>query len=151
MNNQKSTGLAGITAGKSAICTVGQAGVGLHYRGYAIEDLAQSTCFEEVAYLLIYGKLPNKKELDHYRHLLISQRSLPQPLKTTLEQIPGDAHPMDVMRTACSLLGSLEPETTSHGATPIANRLIASFPALLLYWYHFTKNGKRITTELNDT
>ncbi len=150
MSTKKSGGLAGIVAGKSGICTVGQEGVGLHYRGYAIEDLARNATFEEVAYLLIYSKLPSQKELNAYRDTLVKLRRLPQPLKTVLEQIPGNAHPMDVLRTGCSILGSLEPETHSHGAIAIADRLIASFPAMLLYWYHFQKSGKRIDTELKD-
>lgn len=150
MSKQKPGGLAGIVAGKSGICTVGQEGVGLHYRGYSIKDLAENACFEEVAYLLIYGNLPTQQELDDYRRTLVKLRTLAQPLKTVLEQIPGNAHPMDVLRTGCSVLGSLEPETQSHGAIAIANRLIASFPAMLLYWYHFQKNGNRIDTELTD-
>jgi len=150
MNAKKSGGLAGVIAGKSGICTVGQSGVGLHYRGYAIEELAENASFEEVAYLLIYSKLPTQKELNDYRRTLENLRSLPQPLKTVLEQIPSDAHPMDVLRTGCSVLGSLEPESKSHDAIAIANRLIAIFPAILLYWYHFQKNGKRIKTELKD-
>lgn len=150
MTKQKSGGLAGVVAGKSGVCTVGQAGVGLHYRGYAIEDLAEHACFEEIAYLLIYSKLPTQAELNEYRRTLVKLRGLPQALKTVLEEIPASAHPMDVLRTGCSVLGSLEPETASHQAIAIADRLIASFPAMLLYWYHFHKNGKRIDTELTD-
>ncbi|OGO91677.1 MAG: 2-methylcitrate synthase [Coxiella sp. RIFCSPHIGHO2_12_FULL_44_14] len=150
METKKSGGLAGVVAGKSSISTVGQAGVGLHYRGYAIEDLAENACFEEIAYLLIYGQLPTQKELSNYQHTLINLRSLPAALKFVLEQIPANAHPMDVLRTGCSMLGTLEPETESHHLTQIANRLIATFPAMLLYWYHFQHQQRRITTELKD-
>ncbi len=150
MAQRKTGGLAGIVAGKSAICTVGLEGVGLHYRGYAIEDLAEQACFEEVAYLLIYGKLPTKKELQDYQHKLIKLRSLPDPLKTTLEQIPEMAHPMDVLRTGCSMLGTLEPENRQHNLHDVADRLMASFPAILLYWYHFHRSKKRVNTELKD-
>ena len=145
-----SQGLAGVVAGKSGICTVGLKGVGLHYRGYAIEDLSQKASFEEVAFLLLYGKLPNQSELDTYRKELISERSLPTALKNVLEQLPSSSHPMDVLRTGCSVLGSLEPEKNFQQAKHIATRLIAAFPAMLLYWYHFQNEGKRIETELND-
>ncbi len=151
MGQAKTGGLAGIVAGKSGICTVGLKGVGLHYRGYSIDDLAEKACFEEVAYLLVYGKLPTEKQLRAYQSQLIKLRSLPSPLKTTLEQIPKSAHPMDVLRTGCSLLGTIEPETHSHTAIDIANRLIAIFPAMLLYWYHFQNDKKRVDTELKDS
>jgi 2-methylcitrate synthase len=150
MSAQKSGGLAGVVAGKSAICTVGLKGVGLHYRGYAIEDLAEKACFEEVAYLLIYGELPTASALKDYQNLLISLRGLPTALKTVLELIPANTHPMDVLRTGCSFLGNIEPETKTHGAIDIANRLVAIFPGMILYWFHFAHQQKRINTELKD-
>jgi 2-methylcitrate synthase len=146
---KKTGGLAGIVAGETTIATVGKEGVGLTYRGYTIEDLAEHATFEEVAYLLIYGELPKQNQLDEYRKTLQSLRGLPAPLKTVLEQIPKDAHPMDVMRTGCSALGTLEHETKSHDQVAIANRLLATFPSMLLYWYHFANSGKRIETATN--
>ncbi len=146
--SDKSGGLAGIKAGESAICNVSQEGIGLRYRGYAIDELAQHASFEEVAYLLIYGKLPSAKELADYQLMLTGMRSLPAELKTLLEVIPADAHPMDVLRSGTSLLGSLEPEKDLEHGADIANRLIAIFPGMLLYWYHFHKTGERISTEL---
>src|SRR4051812_37990217 len=118
---KKTGGLAGIVAGETAISTVGKEGVGLTYRGYSIEDLAQNATFEEVAYLLIYGSLPNRGELENYRRKLISLRGLPAPLKTVLEQLPADSHPMDVLRTGCSALGSFEPENAARNQVEIAN------------------------------
>lgn len=149
--NSAHIGLAGVVAGRSGISMVGKEGVGLHYRGYAIEDLAQQASFEEVAYLLIYGELPNKKQLDVYQKKLITLRRLPHPIKVALEQIPSKANPMDVLRTGCSVLGSIEPETERHAAPEITNRLIALFPAMLLYWYHFHAQNKLINTELDDS
>lgn len=143
-------GLAGVTAGQTSICTVGKAGAGLTYRGYAIEDLATHAQFEEVAYLLIYGKLPNGNELKQYKEDLKKLRGLPHPLKTVLEQIPGDAHPMDVLRTGCSALGTILPEGDKYDQVFIANKLMASFTSMLLYWYHFSQSGKRINVETND-
>lgn len=142
----KQGGLAGVTAGQTAISTVGKAGVGLTYRGYEIHDLAEHATFEEVAYLLIYGELPTKVQLNVYRQLLKTHRDLPPALKTLLEMIPGQAHPMDVLRTAASFLGTLERETKGQDAKEIADRLIACFPSALLYWYHFHQSGKRIET-----
>ena len=147
MSANKTGGLAGIVAGETAICTVGKEGVGLTYRGYTIEDLAAKASFEEVAYLLIYGSLPKRAELDNYRKTLAQLRGLPKPLKTVLEQLPADAHPMDVLRTGCSALGTLEQETSGRNEIAIANRLLASFPSMLLYWYQFHKTGKRIETQ----
>lgn len=148
---EKRNGLAGVVAGRSGICTVGQEGKGLHYRGYEIHDLAASASFEEVAYLLVYGELPTATELKSYQDRLIQLRHLPDGLKIVLEQIPGSANPMDVLRTASSMLGTLEPEEDPKAQEhDIANRLIAIFPAVLLYWYHFHKNGKRLNTESND-
>lgn len=142
-----SSGLAGITAGQTAISTVGKQGVGLTYRGYTIEDLANNASFEEVAYLLIYNKLPNNRELDKYKTSLLSLRAVPEKLKQVLELIPANAHPMDVLRTACSYLGVIEPESKNNNQVDITNRLIAIFPGALLYWYHFSKNHKKINTE----
>jgi 2-methylcitrate synthase len=143
---KKTGGLAGIVAGETTIATVGKEGVGLTYRGYTIEDLAENTTFEEVAYLLIYGDLPTQSQLDAYRKTLKSLRALPSPLKTVLEQLPKDAHPMDVLRTGCSALGTMERETKTHDQVAIADRLLALFPGMLLYWYHFANSGKRIET-----
>ena len=148
MSKPKTGGLAGVIAGQSGICTVGQKGVGLHYRGYSIEDLAENASFEEVACLLIYGKLPNQKELNDYKNTLVKLRSLPKALKLVLEKIPKHSHPMDVLRSGCSFLGCFEPETGSHTAVEIANRLIAILPAMLFYWYHFHKNKTRINIAL---
>ena len=133
----KQGGLAGITAGQTAISTVGKAGVGLTYRGYEIHDLAQHATFEEVAYLLIYGQLPNQAQLHAYQKHLKSLRDLPTTLKTGLELMPASAHPMDVLRTASSFLGTIERETADQDAKHIADRLIALFPSALLYWYQF--------------
>lgn len=146
---KKTGGLAGIVAGETTIATVGKEGVGLTYRGYTIEDLAEQATFEEVAYMLIYGELPTQTQLDNYRKTLMSLRGLPAPLKTVLEQLPRDAHPMDVLRTGCSALGTMERETKSHDQVAIANRLVALFPGMLLYWYHFTNSGKRIETAVD--
>jgi len=143
---QKSDGLAGVVAGETAISTVGKEGVGLTYRGYTIEDLAAGATFEEVAYLLIHGALPTRGELAGYRQELISLRGLPAGLKTVLEILPGSANPTDVLRTGCSALGAIEPETAAHGQIKIANRLMALFPSMLLYWSHFSTSGKRIET-----
>ncbi len=143
----KQGGLAGVTAGQTAISTVGKAGVGLTYRGYEIHDLAAQSTFEEVAYLLIYGELPTKAQLAEYRQQLKSQRDLPAELKTLLEAIPSAAHPMDVLRTACSFLGTIERETKGQDAKRIADRLLACFPGMLLYWYQFHQNGKRIEVQ----
>ncbi len=145
-----STGLMGMVAGQTTIATVGKEGVGLSYRGYAIEDLAQRSSFEEVAYLLIYGSLPDKKTLQAYQQKIKESRSLPDALKIVLEQIPGDAHPMDVLRTTCSMLGTLEPESSQDQQQEIATRLIALFPAALMYWYHFQKDGKKIDVSSDE-
>ncbi|MBI4529675.1 MAG: 2-methylcitrate synthase [Deltaproteobacteria bacterium] len=150
MSKDKSAGLAGVIAGKTAISTVGKEGLGLTYRGYSIHDLAEHSTFEEVAYLLIYGRLPDEKELKQYRERLCQLRDLPKELKTVLEQLPGDAHPMDVMRTGCSALGSLEPENDKRDQFAVANRLIACFSSILLYWHHFRKNGRRIEPVTDD-
>ena len=151
---KKGVALAGVNAGISSICTVGHTGNDLHYRGYDIIDLADKCRFEEVAYLLIYGTLPNQVELDQYQEKLRSLRSLPEDLKAVLEKIPKSAHPMDVMRTGCSMLGTLEPESISRnakGAKELANRLISCFSSILIYWYKFAFEGKRIDVETEDT
>lgn len=143
-------GLAGITAGKTAIATVGKQGVGLTYRGYTINDLAAKACFEEVAYLLVYGKLPNGTELDNYKTRLQSLREVPVKLQQVLEVIPGTAHPMDVLRTTCSFLGTIEPESETNQQEAIADRLMAIYPGALLYWYHFNNSNKKINTETKN-
>ena len=143
-------GLAGITAGKTAVCTVGKEGVGLTYRGYNIEDLAAKATFEEVAYLLIYNKLPTNSELDNYKTRLHSYRQVPENLKKVLELIPANSHPMDVLRTTCSYLGNIEPESDKNTQTNIADRLMAVYSGALLYWYHFANNNKKIDTQTNQ-
>lgn len=150
MASDKTAGLEGVIAGNTAIATVGKQGKGLTYRGYSIDDLAERSTFEEVAYLLIYGALPTQAELHKYNNVLVSMRGLPGPLKTVLEQIPASAHPMDVMRTGCSMLGTLEPEGATRDQVAVANRLTASFSSMLLYWHHFQKSGKRIETATDD-
>lgn len=143
---KKPGGLAGIVAGETSICTVGKEGVGLTYRGYTIEDLARQATFEEVAYLLIHGALPTRPELEAYRRKLIGLRDLPSALKTVLEQLPAGSNPMDVLRTSCSVLGNLEQENSGRDQFAIADRLLASFPSMLLYWHQFHRAGKRIDT-----
>src|SRR4051794_16570637 len=148
--DKKTGGLAGVVAGETAICTVGKEGMGLTYRGYSINDLAEQATFEEVAFLLLYGNLPNRAELETYRKRLASVRGLPAPLKTILEQLPATAHPMDVLRTGCSALGCLEPEGASRDQHLVADRLLGAFPSILLYWLQFHRQGKRIETETDD-
>lgn len=150
MSNEKSGGLAGVVAGETSICTVGKTGMGLTYRGYSINELADQAQFAEVAYLLLYGNLPNRAELEAYHHKLAALRGLPAPLRTTLEQLPATAHPMDVLRTGCSALGCLEPENATRDALAVANRLLAAFPSMLLYWHKFAHHGKRIATQTDD-
>ena len=139
-------GLRGQVAGETALCTVGKTGTGLTYRGYDITDLADNAQFEEVAYLLLRGKLPNQAELDAYKSKLKSLRSLPEALKLVLEQIPKDAHPMDVMRTGCSMLGNLETEQDFSEQDDKIDRMLAVFPAIITYWYRFAHEGIRIDT-----
>ena len=148
--DKKAGGLAGISAGETAICTVGKEGAGLTYRGYDIYDLAENARFEEVAYLLHYGRLPTQAELDAYVQRLKGLRGLPDALKAALETIPGDAHPMDVLRTGCSLLGNLEPEGDFSRQLDVADRLLAAFPSMLLYWWRFHQDGMRIDTVTDD-
>ena len=150
---KKSVALSGVVAGNSAICTVGKTGNDLHYRGYDIADLAAHASFEEVAHLLVHGHLPNQAELTAYLRKLARLRGLPQPLMVALEQLPASTHPMDVMRTGASVLGTVLPEGHAHdvqGARDIADRLMASFGSMLLYWYHYSHNGRRIATETED-
>ena len=150
---KKGVALAGVTAGTTAICTVGHTGNDLHYRGYDIIELAKHATFEEVAYLLIHGELPNKAQLSAYHAKLKKLRSLPEALKVVLEQIPKNTHPMDVMRTACSMLGTLEPESADRNtasAKDLGDRLISCLGSILLYWYHFSHNGKRVALETDD-
>ena len=150
---KKSVALSGTAAGNTAICTVGRTGNDLHYRGYDILDFAETAEFEEVAYLIVYGKLPTKAELKRYKAKLKSMRGLPTPVKEALEALPPSSHPMDVMRTGCSVLGTCLPEKEDHPvaeARDIIDRLVASFGSMLLYWYHFAVNGKRIDVETDD-
>lgn len=140
-------GLRGQSAGSTALCTVGKTGTGLTYRGYDITDLANHAQFEEVAHLLLKGHLPNQKELDEYKTRLIGLRGLPQALKEVLERIPAEAHPMDVMRTGCSVLGNLETELDFSQQQQATERMLAVFPAIICYWYRFSHDGVRIDTE----
>ena len=147
---KKSVALSGVPAGNTALSTVGHNGNELHYLGYDIKDLAEKCEFEEVAFLILYGKLPNKSELDSYKRTLKSLRTLPSPVLTILENIPASAHPMDVVRTGVSALGCHNPESSGQddeAALEVANRLIASTPSMLLYWYYFSNHGKRISLE----
>lgn len=146
----KRGGLAGVVAGETAISTVGKEGAGLTYRGYAIEDLATHAGFEEVAHLLIHGRLPTQEDLAHYRVKLTRHRTLPVELRKVLEQLPGTAHPMDVLRTGCSALGCIVPEASFGEQFEAADRLLGSLPSMLLYWRHFHANGKRIATQTED-
>jgi 2-methylcitrate synthase len=148
--NKKTGGLAGIVVGDTAISTVGKAGLDLTYRGYSIHDLAAESTFEEVAHLLIHGALPNQTELQAYREKLMMMRQLPEPLKIVLQSIPGNTHPMDVLRTGTSMLGTLEPESKQYDQYNIADRLIACTPGMLLYWYHFHKNGSAIKMQSDE-
>ena len=144
---KKSVALSGVAAGNTAICTVGRSGNDLHYRGFDIADLADNCQFEEVAHLLIHGHLPNKAELSNYKSKLKNLRDLPPQVREVLEKLPKTTHPMDVLRTGVSTLGTIEPEHDGHlenGAKAIADRLIAATPSMLCYWYHFANSGKRI-------
>ncbi|MGQ9928343.1 MAG: bifunctional 2-methylcitrate synthase/citrate synthase [Chloroflexaceae bacterium] len=147
---KNAAGLAGVIAGETAICTVGQSGVGLTYRGYDIADLAVNATFEEVAHLLIYGHLPNQKELTRYMRQMKKLRDLPAAVKAVLEQIPSSVNPMDVLRTGCSMLGALEAENRFQTPQQAADRLIATFPAMICYWHHYANNGKHIDTSTDE-
>ncbi len=150
---KKSVALSGVTAGNTALCTVGRTGNDLHYRGYDILDIAEHCEFEEVAHLLVYGKLPNAAELAAYKQKLAAMRGIPAAVRRILETIPANTHPMDVMRSACSALGGVLPEADDHKLAPsreIADRLMASFGSMLLYWYHYSHSGRRIEVETDD-
>ena len=150
---KKSVALSGVTAGNTALCTVGKTGNDLHYRGYDILDIAGACEFEEIAYLLVHEKLPTQAELTAYKTKLKALRGLPANVKASLEWIPAAAHPMDVMRTGVSVLGTVLPEKDDHnlpGARDIADKLMASLGSMLLYWYHYSHNGKRIEVETDD-
>lgn len=147
---KKTGGLAGVTAGETKLCTVGKEGAGLTYRGYDIYDLANNASFEEVAFLLLHGHLPTQAELDAYIAKIIANRGLPDALKTVLEMVPADAHPMDVLRTGVSFLGNIEPEGDFSNQSDVADRLLACLPSMLLYWHRFHVDGVRIDTETDD-
>jgi 2-methylcitrate synthase len=150
---KKSVALSGVTAGNTALCTVGKTGNDLHYRGYDILDVADTCDFEEIAHLLVHGKLPTNAELQAYKQKLKALRGLPANVKAVLEWLPASSHPMDVMRTGVSALGCVLPEKEDHntpGARDIADRLMASFGSMLLYWYHYSHNGRRIEVETDD-
>ncbi len=150
---KKSVALSGVIAGNSAVCTVGRTGNDLHYRGYDIIELAKMSTFEEVAYLLVHGELPTSSAITDYKKKLKSLRGLPAQVKTVLEMIPAAAHPMDVLRTGCSVLGNVLPEKENQnipGAKDIIDRLISCFGSMLLYWWHFSQNGRRIEVETDD-
>ena len=150
---KKSVALSGVVAGNTALCTVGLTGNDLHYRGYDILDIAEACEFEEIAHLLVHGKLPNAAELTSYKAKLKSMRGIPMAVQDVLESLPASAHPMDVLRTGCSVLGCVLPEKDDHniaGARDIADRMMASFGSMLLYWYHFAVNGRCIDVETED-
>jgi len=149
-SGKPAAGLRGLSAGESAICTVGVAGTGLTYRGYDLRDLALTVSFEEVAYLLLYGQLPDRAQLEAYRQRLQGLRALPQALRDVLERIPASAHPMDVMRTGCSMLGTLETEVDFSRQHDVADRLLAVFPSIICYWYRYTHDGVRVETVTDD-
>ncbi len=151
MNKLAKGGLEGIVAGQTQLSTVGIDGVGLTYVGYSIEDLSAHGSFEEVAYLLLYGHLPTRNELAAFNQRLAHQRGLPKPLKAILEQLPATSHPMDVLRTSCSVLGSLEPELDFSEQHRVAERLLACMPSALVYWYRFQHDGQRIEVESDAT
>ena len=150
---KKSVALSGVVAGNTALCTVGRTGNDLHYRGYDILDVAEACEFEEIAYLLVHERLPNAAELRAYKTRLKALRGVPASVKAILESLPASSHPMDVMRTAVSAMGCTLPEAHDHnhpGAREIADRLMASLGSMLLYWYHYAFNGKRIEVETDD-
>jgi 2-methylcitrate synthase len=150
---KKSVALSGVPAGNTALCTVGRQGNDLHYRGYDILDFAEQAEFEEIAYLLVHGKLPTLAELTGYKQKLKAMRGLPAAVQDVLECIPANTHPMDVLRTGCSALGSVLPEPSEHKvaeARNVADRMMASFGSMLLYWYHYSHSGRRIEVETDD-
>lgn len=147
---KKKIALSGGVAGQTAICTVGKEGVGLTYRGYTIEDLAAQASFEEVAWLVLHGDLPTAQQLADFRARLAGFRGLPPVLKHALELLPVETHPMDVLRTGCSVLGTLEPESALRTGLEVGERLLATFPSMLLYWHHFVRSGRRIETVTSE-
>ncbi len=147
---KKTGGLAGVIAGKTAIATVGKEGKGLNYRGYSIYDLAEHAGFEEVAYMLLHGELPTTSELDGFKSRLVGMRQLPQELQETLKFIPKDAHPMDVLRTGCAMLGCLEPEQSFDEQMHVAERLLACFPSMLTFWYRYSHDGVEIDFQSDE-
>ena len=150
---KKSVALSGVPAGNTALCTVGRTGNDLHYRGYDILEFAEKSEFEEIAHLLVHGRLPNRAELAAYKAKLAALRGLPGAVRQVLEALPASTHPMDVMRTGCSALGCALPEPGEHtapGARDVADRLMACFGSVLLYWWHFSHNGRRIEVETDD-
>src|SRR5688572_336748 len=150
---KKSVALSGVPAGNTALCTVGRTGNDLHYRGYDILDVADHCEFEEVAHLLVHGKLPNHSELAVYKSKLARLRGIPGAVRAVLEQLPAASHPMDVLRTGVSALGCALPEKDDHsvaGARDIADRLIASLGSMLVYWYHYSNSGRRIDVDTDD-
>ncbi len=147
---KKSVMLSGQSAGKTAICTVGREGKGLHYRGYSIQDLAEHATFEEVAYLLLHGELPKPDELEQFKARLVATRVLPLDLAYALQKLPETSHPMDVMRTGCSMLGCLEPEASFDEQHEIGERLLAVFPSILMYWYQWHRTGRAINVKTTD-
>src|SRR5688500_14479306 len=150
---KKSVALSGVPAGNTALCTVGRSGNDLHYRGYNILHIADRCEFEEIAYLLVHGKLPTQTELEVYKGKLARLRGLPAIVRTVLEQLHAASHRMDVMRTGVAALGCVLPEKEDHnhaGARELADRLIASFGSMLVYWYHYSTSGKRIDVETDD-
>lgn len=144
------TGLRGQSAGQTAVCTVGAEGNSLRYRGYDVVELADQSTFNEVAYMILYGELPDQAELDAYIQRLQGMRSLPPALCEVLEKIPADAHPMDVMRTACSFLGNIEPEGDFSNQHDVADRLMSLFPAMVVYWYRYSHDGVRVNTDTGE-
>jgi len=151
--SKKSVALSGVVAGNTAICTVGHSGNDLHYRGYDITDLAREATYEEVAHLLIHGTLPDRARLSEYKARLAGYRALPRGVREALELVPAGAHPMDVLRTGCSVLGAAEPEAPGHGADgarALADRLVVSFSSMLLYWHHYASAGRRIETATDE-
>ncbi|MGB0514410.1 MAG: citrate/2-methylcitrate synthase, partial [Wenzhouxiangellaceae bacterium] len=151
MSNKKTgAGLRGQSAGETAICTVGASGNSLRYRGYDVDDLAENASFNEVAHLIFKGELPDRDTLEAYSERLKGMRTLPDPLKEVLERIPAGTHPMDVMRTGCSFLGNIEPEHDFSRQQDVADRLLATFPAMITYWYRFSHDGVRIETESDE-
>jgi len=151
MSSKKSgAGLRGQSAGETAVCTVGAEGNSLRYRGFDVVDLADQSTFYETAHMILKGHLPQQDELDSWKAKLKSMRGLPQPLREVLERIPADAHPMDVMRTGCSFLGNIEPEGDFSNQSEVADRLLAVFPSIIVYWYRYSHDGVRIETETDD-